>query len=88
MQSIEEKVRKLRVACGIAIDVSKSLAFFSSSDLSGSPLWKSLLQETEVHIYLDHLRKAEFVVIDMVAHKATLTGCGTTVHQVNHAAAR
>lgn len=62
-------MRKLRVACAIAIDVRKSLAFFSSSDLSGSPLWESLLQEAEVYRYLDHLRKTEFVEIDRLLTK-------------------
>ena len=37
LQNIEGKVRKPRVACAIAVDASKSLAFFSSSDPSVSP---------------------------------------------------
>lgn len=60
-------MRKLRVACAIAIDVRKS--FFSSSDLSGSSLWESLFQEAEVYRYLVHLRKTEFVENDRLLTK-------------------
>ena len=52
LQSIEGKMRKLAVARAIAINVSKSLAFFSS-DVEALVPWESLLDEVAVHRSVD-----------------------------------
>ena len=61
-------MRKPAVARAIAVDVSKSLAFFSS-DTEASIPWDSLLDEAEVHKFVDHLRATGAIGVDGLISK-------------------
>jgi len=74
LQSIQGRMRKPRVATAIAVDVSKCLAYFSGGDISVTPPWEALLNEDEVHRYVDYLRESEVIGVDGILTKLDRLG--------------
>ena len=72
LQTTEGKVRKPSVAHAIAIEEPRAWHTFAPQIFLFP--WESLLQEVEIHRYLDHFRKTEAVGIDRLLTKLNRLG--------------